>query len=42
MTYTVLIEAGHSAEYLDHCTLFDLDLFARKYCEHLKQRGPRL
>ena len=42
MTYAVLVEAGHSAAYLDDCTLFDLDLFSRKHAELMKLRGPRL
>lgn len=27
--YAFLIDAGHQAAYLDHCTLLDLDLFTR-------------
>lgn len=34
--------ALYSAEYLDACTLFDLDLFVRKTNELNERRGPRM
>jgi hypothetical protein len=42
--YVWLIDAGFTAEYLDNCTLLDLDLFAAQVNELRKSnRGrPRL
>lgn len=40
--YALLVDAGYTAEYLDRCTLWDLDLFLRHTAELLKKRGPRL
>jgi len=36
-----LISQGHSADYLDRCTLFDLDLFQRRANERIRRSGPR-
>ena len=37
--YAYLIDAGYSAEYLDNCTLLDLDLFSRKTNDLRKKQG---
>jgi hypothetical protein len=37
--YTYLLEAGFSADYLDRCTILDLDLFATQTNERRKMQG---
>jgi hypothetical protein len=37
--YAYLIDAGYQAEYLDHCTLLDIDLFASQTNELRKKQG---
>ena len=37
--YAYLIEAGYPPNYLDECTLLDLDLFMRQTNEMRKKQG---
>jgi len=37
--YAYLVEAGFSAEYLDRCTILDLDLLATQTNERRKKQG---
>jgi hypothetical protein len=40
--YTYLIDAGFQADYLDRCTLLDLDLFTRQTNERLKKQAEAM
>lgn len=37
--YSYLIDAGFSAEYLDRCTILDIDLFVTQTNERRKKEG---
>jgi hypothetical protein len=39
--YAYLVDAGYSAEYLDECTLLDLDLLTTQVNELRKKQGGK-
>lgn len=40
--YAYLIDAGYPPDYLDRCTLLDLDLFVSQTNALRQKQGPRL
>lgn len=40
--YALLIEAGYSADYLDRCTLWDIDLIIRQVTALREQRAAAM